>query len=172
MNLNAFLDLARENPEVSLTAFGATVAVILGTDIWVTWRRRQRTLLGRIIGYAPKRVSTGDTKGPSIEKKPRGDVASEDIARENDSRVRTEIAVLLHRLDQLEAMNAGQKSAEEISELKRENRELRREVEELKTVYVAGEARRLARQGMSALDISETFGLTLDEAKAVCATAH
>lgn len=167
MNLNAFLDLVRNNPEVSLTALGATFAVILGNDIWVTLRHRQRTLLGRVLGYAPKGVvsSEGTEACKDI-------ILSEELDQGSETRVRTEIALLLHRVDQLEAQSKQHMGTDGLTALRKENAEMRQEIEQLKINYIAAEARRLARQGMTASDISATFGLSLDEAKAVCSTAH
>lgn len=144
--MNEYISLALgQDPIVYAAGAGAFAAIVL-FDAWRTARAAKRTLLGRLLGYAPR------------------------VAIPEAENVQTEIADEIQRLKDefntaLQQMRGDH--AEECKQLEQHIADLRVLITQLQKAAAVSDAVLQAKLGAEFADLEQIDGLSADEAKAL-----
>ncbi len=125
------------------TALGIAGAVFFAFELYRSGRYQKRTLLGRLLGYAPKPIAT-----------PKNDVVSAGFAR------------LEARLGDLHKDQSAQLAAR-IEEIGHAIEQIQRDVDWLTTDQIIDAAVNMAKNGLSLDEIAATKGLSSEDAELI-----
>ena len=144
--MNEYISLALGQDPIVYAAGAGAFAVFVLFDAWRTARTAKRTLLGRLLGYAPH-VAITEIETVQTER-------ADEIAR-----LRDEFNTPLQQM--------RDDHAEERRQLEQQIAELRVQITQLQKVASVSDAVLQAKLGADFADLEQIDGLSADEAKAL-----